>query len=227
MAVYGGMSATLTFPATRPPRSESACTAAPANAAVEANGIDASVDLVKRACAGDRDAENEICRQYLPRLRGWARGRLPAGARPLYETADIVQDVLSRAVRAFPSFTVEHEGSFPAFLRTILSNRLVDLGRSVRRRPPDCPLDPERTPASREPSPFERAVGTERHAQFERAMQRLSAVDRELIVLRMELGCDYAEMVTVLGRGNANALRVATRRAIVRLGAALTEDGVL
>ncbi len=184
----------------------------------EARPAETSFELVRRACAGDADAENEVCRRYLPRLHKWARGRLPAGARPALETADVVQEVLIRAIRTFPDFELRHEHSFPAFLRTILANKLLDLGRVDARRPPPRPLEGLAEPPVREPSPFDLAAASERQEAFDAALKTLSVVDQELIFLRMELGCAYEEMVEILGRSNANALRVAVRRAILRLG---------
>jgi RNA polymerase sigma factor (sigma-70 family) len=184
-----------------------------------------SFELVKRACAGDSEAENEICRRYLPRLHKWARGRLPAGARPALETADIVQEVLIRALRTFPDFEVRHEHSFAAYLRTILGNRLMDLARVDLRRPPPRQLDDVADPPSREASPFDRAAAAERQADFDAALKRLTPTDQELIFLRLELGCDYQEMFEILGRSNPNALRVAVRRAIARLGKEMGRPG--
>ena len=187
-------------------------------AASEPRPSETSFELVRRACAGDTEAENEVCRRYLPRLQKWARGRLPAGARPAMETGDVVQEVLIRAIRTFPAFELRHEHSFPAYLRTILANRLLDLARVDARRPPPRPLEGILEPPAHEPSPFDLAVETERRTLFDAALKNLNAIDQELIFLRTELGCAYDEMVEIVGRSNANALRVAVRRAILRLG---------
>ncbi len=184
----------------------------------EPRPAESSFELVQRACGGDADAENEICRRYGPRLHKWARGRLPAGARPAMETGDVVQDVLIRAIRSFPDFQVRHEHSFPAYLRTILANRLLDLGRVDARRPPPRPLDDAIDPPAGDPSPFDAAAAAERQQRFDQALKRLSVQDQEVLFLRTELGCDYQEMQQMLGRSNPNALRVSVRRAIVRLG---------
>jgi RNA polymerase sigma-70 factor (ECF subfamily) len=186
--------------------------------AVEPRPAETSFELVRRACAGDAEAENEICRRYSPRLHKWARGRLPAGARPAMETSDVVQDVLIRAIRTFPDFELRHEHSFPAYLRTILANRLLDLGRVDARRPPPTPIADAAEPPARDPSPFDAAAAAERQARFDVALKKLAVADQELIFLRTELGCDYAEIAQILGRSNPNALRVAVRRAILRLG---------
>ncbi|MEO5823678.1 MAG: sigma-70 family RNA polymerase sigma factor [Vicinamibacteraceae bacterium] len=193
----------------------------------EPRPAETSFELVRRACSGDSEAENEICRRYSPRLHKWARGRLPAGARPAMDTGDIVQDVLIRAIRSFPDFQLRHEHSFPAFLRTILANRLLDLGRVDARRPPPTPLEDGVDPPARDPSPFDAAAAAERQGRFDAALKRLSVSDQELIFLRTELGCDYEEITRMLGRSNPNALRVAVRRAILRLGEQIAKRDVV
>jgi RNA polymerase sigma factor (sigma-70 family) len=184
---------------------------------------EASIELVRQACGGDREAENALCARYLPRLHRWTRGRLPQGVRPALETGDVVQEVLLNAIRTFPQFEPRHEGAFAAYLRTILANRLLDLGRRAMRRPAPTPIEFEGELPSREASPFDLAVGREQRERFDAALQSLSAADQELIVMRLELEFSYEEMSTVLGRSNPNALRVATRRALLRLASAMAK----
>ena len=185
---------------------------------------ESSFELVRRACGGDREAENAVCARYLPRLHVWARGRLPRGARPALDTGDVVQDVLIRAIRSFPSFEPQHQGSFPAYLRTILANRLNDLARVDQRRPPPDPLDTGVDPTSPEDSPFDLAVTRENRDRFDTAMQQLAPPDQELIFLRLELGCGYEEVAEILGRDSVGAVRMACRRAMLRLAAAVPRD---
>jgi RNA polymerase sigma-70 factor, ECF subfamily len=203
-------------------------TATPDDQAHAAPGVridgEASIELVRQACRGDREAENALCARYLPRLHRWTRGRLPQAVRPALETGDVVQDVLLNAIRTFPQFEPRHEGAFAAYLRTILANRLLDLGRRAIRRPAPASIE-DCEPASREASPFDLALSREQRERFEAGLRTLAPADQELIFMRIELGCPYEEMATMLGRSNANALRVATRRALVRLAAAMARDG--
>src|SRR3954452_7928066 len=83
-----------------------------------------SFALLLRARQGDEVARNELCARYLPRLRRWAHGRLPAWAREHLDTEDIVQDALMRSVGRIDSFTPEHEGAFVAYVCQALRNRL-------------------------------------------------------------------------------------------------------
>ena len=185
---------------------------------------DTSFELVRRACAGDRSAENLLVERYMPRLHKWARGRLPRGARASMETGDLVQDVLSRAIRNFGRFDLRHEGSFPAYLRKILQNRLHDLGRVDKRRPPAETLDDDLELASNDRTPFDEAVGRETRERFDAAFSRLSVEDQELIFMRMELGYGYEDLAAMLGRNSPNAIRVAARRAILRLAKEMSRE---
>jgi RNA polymerase sigma factor (sigma-70 family) len=182
---------------------------------------ESSFELVRRACGGDPDAEAAVCARYLPRLHRWARGRLPRGARPAMDTGDVVQEVLIRAFRSFPSFEPEHQGSFPAYLRTILANRLNDLARVDQRRPPPDPLETVADPVSPDASPFDLTVTRENHEQFDAGMKQLTPADQELIFLRVELGCDYEDVAEMVGRDSVGATRMACRRAMLRLAAAV------
>jgi RNA polymerase sigma factor (sigma-70 family) len=137
------------------------------------------------------------------------------------DTGDVVQEVLIRAVRSFPSFEPHHQGSFPAYLRTILANRLNDLARVDLRRPPPDPLETGSDPSTPEASPFDLAVTRENRELFDAAMKQLTPADQELIFLRLELGCDYAEVAAMVGRESVGAVRMACRRAMLRLAAAV------
>jgi len=174
-----------------------------------------SLELLVRAQDGDEAARNELCARYLPRLRRWAHGRLPIWAREHLDTEDIVQDTLFRSVRQLDAFTPNHERAFCAYVCEALRNRLRDALRRAARRPPSIAL-PDDEPAT-DPSPLEVAVGRQTLGHYEAALQRLRVSDRELIVARVELGLDYAEMADLLGRPSLGAVRVAVSRALLRL----------
>ena len=91
-----------------------------------------SFELVLRAKAGDETARDILLARYYPRLQRWARGRLPLAARCAHETHDLVQDVILKAWDHLDSFSPRHEGAFQGFVRTILMNRIRDLGRQYQ-----------------------------------------------------------------------------------------------
>jgi RNA polymerase sigma-70 factor, ECF subfamily len=181
-----------------------------------------SFELLRRAREGDAGAEERLCARYLPRLRRWARGQLPPAARSVLDTGDIVQEVLIRALRIIPVFEPRHEGAFQGCLRLILKNKLRDVARQVRRRPIGAPVDS--AVPSDDLSPLERAIGRENRERYQAAWRRLPREDRQVIFARLELGFGYDEMAPVLGRPTANAARVATRRAMIRLAKEMSRE---
>jgi RNA polymerase sigma-70 factor (ECF subfamily) len=178
---------------------------------------ESSVALLLRAQGGDEAARNELCARYLPRLRRWAHGRLPAGVRNHLDTDDLVQDTLLKSVRKMDDFAPNHERAFCAYVCEALRNRVRDAARAASRRPPGEQL-PDDEPSA-EPSPLEIAVGRETLHRYESALQRLRETDRELIVARVELGLDYEEIAGLLDKPSAVAARVAVSRALIRLAA--------
>jgi RNA polymerase sigma-70 factor (ECF subfamily) len=148
-------------------------------------------------------------------LQRWAHGRLPAWARSGLETQDLAQEALFQAVRHLKSFEPRHEGAFQAYVRQALLNRIRDAIRRSRTRGQTDTLDTER-PASG-PSPLEEAIGQQALEQYEAAMERLRAEDREAIIARIELGLEYAEVAEALGKPSIPAAHMAVSRARVML----------
>ena len=183
---------------------------------------DSSHALLKRAQQGDEAARNELCARYLPRLRRWAHGRLPARAREHLDTEDIVQDTLLRSVTRMHDFTPQHERAFCAYVCEALRNRLCDIARRVNRTPALEALSPD-APAG-DPSPLERAVGTQLLNRYESALRVLRESDRELIVARVELNLDYREIAELHGKPSVAAARVAVSRALLRLSEQMGHD---
>ena len=156
--------------------------------------------LLLRAREGDEEACNELCARYLPRLRRWAHGRLPGWA----------------------SFAPRHERAFCGYVSQALRNRLRDAVRRALVRPAGEPLSPEEPTG--DPSPLEQAVGVQMLGRYDSALQRLREADRELVVARVELGLDYAEIAGLLDKPSISAARVAVSRALVRLAAEMGLD---
>jgi RNA polymerase sigma factor (sigma-70 family) len=195
----------------------------PAGAVVPPNGdVHSSSALILRAKEGDQEACNELCVRYLPRLRRWAHGRLPLWAREHLDTEDIVQDTLMQSVRQLSAFTPQHERAFCAYVSQALRNRLRDAVRRAMTRPAGESLSAD-VPA-REPSPLEQALGGQMLVCYDAALQRLRATDRELIIARVELGLDYAEIAGLMEKASIPAVRVAVSRALVRLAVEMGVD---
>lgn len=176
---------------------------------------ESSVLLLARARAGDAAALDELMQRYLPRLRRWARGRLPVRARDLIDTEDVVQETVVKVLRNLDRLEIQQEGALPAYLRQALTNRLADAYRGAQRRPTDTGLTSD-MPAT-DPSPLEHAIGVEALRRYEESLDRMKAEDRQAIILRIELCYEYDEIAQMLGKSSAAAARVAVSRALARL----------
>jgi RNA polymerase sigma-70 factor (ECF subfamily) len=187
-----------------------------------------SLDLLRRAQAGDGDALNSLIARYLPRMRRWAAGRLPVSARGMTDTHDLVQDSIFRAVRRIDQLEIRGEGALQAYVRQTLLNQIRQEIRRASRRP-RCDHgnveDIAAGIADPAPSPVDQAIGREALERYEEALTRLRPSDREAIVARIELGCSYQEVAEGLGKPSANAARMAVERALLRLVEYMNENG--
>lgn len=176
---------------------------------------DATFELLASARAGDDRALEQLFARYLPRLRRWARGRLPQWARDGTDTQDLVQDALLQTFKQIEHFEPRREGALQAYLRQAVMNRIRDHLRRFHRRPDATSIDAALPSA--DASPLESAIGSEAFDRYEAALGRLRDIEREAIVARVEMDCTYEEMATMLDLPSADAARKAAQRALVRL----------
>ena len=184
---------------------------------------EATASLLERIRAGDRDALNLLMERYLPLLERWAAGRLPPWARRLADTGDLVQETLIRSFRNIESFQSRGEGALLAYLRQALRNRITDEVRAQMRRPAVSISEVRQQDDAS--SPLELAVGSELLSRYERALEQLRPAEREAIIARVEMGYDYDELATALGKPTAGAARLAVTRALARLARLMDHDG--
>jgi RNA polymerase sigma factor (sigma-70 family) len=174
-----------------------------------------SVVLLSRLKEGNHAARDEIIRRYWPRLERWARGRLPPGARDLYETGDLVQETMLAALKRLEEFEPRHDGALPAYFRAAILNRIRTLAVRAKTRGERVDLGSALVDAG--PSPLEEAVGREAVDRYELALSRLRPDDREAIQLRVELGLPYQEIAREMEKPTVTAARMAVSRALCRL----------
>jgi len=181
-----------------------------------------SLELLRRARQGDRSALERLSQRYLPPLRRWATGRLPAWARDLIDTDDLVQDTLMSTLKQLDGFEPRHDGALQAYLRQVLHNRILMEIRRAGRRP--APAEMRGDEADPAPSPLELTVGREAAERYEAELQRLRPDDREAIILRIEMGYGYQEIARALDKPSANAARMTVTRALLRLAERLSHE---
>lgn len=179
--------------------------------------LESTATLLIRAKAGDSLAREKLCEQYLPMLMRWAHGRLPEHARDLAMTEDMVQMALLKALQKLDGFTPKREGSFLAYLRTILLN---DIRNEIRR------VAQQRqylnTPVSEELSDphgsvLQQAVGADIVERYEAGLMALTEKAREAVILRVEFGMSFPEIASAMLIKNDNAARMLVTRSLVKL----------
>ena len=187
----------------------------PAAGSASLTDSESTFRLLDRARAGDRDALEALFVRHLKPLQRWARGRLPAAARDLADTDDLVQSTLLQTFKRLDAFEARHVGALQAYLRQAVLNRIRDEMRRTGRRPDQINLDDVELESMQ--SPLETAIGREGVERYERALAQLTASQREAIIARIEMGYSYDELAAMLGAPTADAARKATQRALVRL----------
>jgi len=184
-----------------------------------------SLVLLNRARAGDEAALDLLCRRYIPRLENWAAGRLPAAARDLRDTADVVQEALIKAIRNLDRFEFRNDAALLVYLRHAVMNRIRDEVRRARRSPDRVgDLTSPGDARSVSISPLHDYLGVDTVDRYERALQKLQETDRELVIAMFELGADYEEMARLVGKPTPHAARVAASRALARLAREMDSD---
>ena len=177
--------------------------------------------LLTRIRTGDAVARDRLFARVLPVLHRWAHRRLPLKARAARDTDDLVQDTLLKAFRRLDTFQARGEGAFLAYLRQILLNTLRDDARRAAVRPWGDAID-ERLPDPG-PSVVERAIGAERLARFERALEALPEEQRQAVILRIEFGYSHQQIAEAMDKPSANAARMVVARALLQLARKLDE----
>lgn len=177
--------------------------------------LESTVNLLKRARSGDEAARDALVARYLPALRRFAHGRLPPRTRTVFDTDDLVQVSILRALKRLEEFDHQQPGSLLAYLRQIVINRIRDEARRQARLPRHDELS-EHLPDPG-PCPLERTIGHEALARYEAALATLPPESQEAVMMRLEMDCSYQEIAEALGRPSANAARMLTSRALLQL----------
>ncbi|MCA9727073.1 MAG: sigma-70 family RNA polymerase sigma factor, partial [Candidatus Eisenbacteria bacterium] len=184
-------------------------------------GLETTAALIARVQAGDASAREQLVARYLPLLRRWAHGRLPAHARGLLETGDLVQITLVRALNQIDSFVPRREGAFLAYLRRTLMNQLRnEVRRSVH--------DPDREVAADHPDEaptlLEQMIDRDVIDAYEAGLERLPERLQEAVILSLEFGISHRDLAEIIGCPSANAARMVVSRALVKLARAMDEE---
>ena len=172
-------------------------------------------ELLRRIRGGDAAARHALYERCLPLLRRWAHGRLPAYARDIADTDDLVQVTLLRALNRIGDFEADGSGCFLAYLRQILLNEVRAEMRKRKVRGSTVDIEQLALP-DEAASIVEQLVGQERMRSYENALGTLDREQQALVVMRFEFGLSYQEIALESG-GTADAVRMRIGRALKTL----------
>jgi RNA polymerase sigma-70 factor (ECF subfamily) len=191
--------------------------------------------LLTRAGRGDLQARDLLLLRHQGRLTRMVAVRMDRRLAARLDPSDVVQEALAEAARRLAGYLERPSMPFYPWLRQLAWQRLVDLHRQhvrarkrsiAREEPCLLPLPDEsaaelgRQLLAAGSSPSQRALKKELYERVQEAMVRLSAGDREVLVLRHLEQLGNAEIAAVLGI-TEGAVKARHLRALVRLRALL------
>jgi RNA polymerase sigma-70 factor (ECF subfamily) len=146
---------------------------------------------VARARAGDRDALDVLLRRHYDRIFGLCRRMTGNDA----DAADAAQEALVALVRGLPRF--DGRSTFATWAYRVATNACLDELRRRQRRPDpsETGTDGEVAPEAGEPGV---ADAVSDRLDIDAALGRLPVDFRTVVVLRDQLGMDYAAIAETL-----------------------------
>jgi RNA polymerase sigma-70 factor (ECF subfamily) len=90
-------------------------------------------DLIVSAVAGDKVALQSLLLIHYSEIEAAIRQNLGSGLAAKLEVQDLVQEALTSVYQEINRFSPSESGSFPAWLKRIATNRVIDAARKFRR----------------------------------------------------------------------------------------------
>jgi RNA polymerase sigma-70 factor (ECF subfamily) len=188
--------------------------------------IEDSVRLAERAAAGDRAALDELVVRHVDALRAFVRLRVGPELRVRESSSDLVQSVCREILQEAQRFQHPSEGAFKSWLFTTALRKIADRAEHWRALKREAGRD-ERLPSQADDgallgfyrsisTPSQHAVAAEERERIERAFEKLTEEQREVIVLARVAGLSRAEIAAQTGRSEG-AVRVLLHRSLARL----------
>lgn len=172
-----------------------------------------SLELLRRALAGDAAALEQLLCMYRDRLRRLIAMRMDPRVRVRVDPSDVVQDSLTKAAERIDQYPIDADMVFYAWLRQIACERLAAIHRahletqkrSVLREAPSPPRLPDDSIvqlasrfATSSSGPSTKASRKETQARVRAALEQLPDHYREVLVMRHLEQLSVEEMASVL-----------------------------
>ena len=199
---------------------------------------DRTESLVHAAVRREPGALDRLLEAHLPNLRAFVRLQVDERLRLRESQSDLVQSVCREVLEDLPGYEYRGEGSFRAWLFTAALNKVRQKGEFHRAHKRDVArerrIDGERdggdaagndlysSLCSLGPTPSQHAIANEQSERLERAMDRLPADDREMLLLARVVDLSRQEIGDRMGLSE-KTVHNRIGRAGVRLLAALED----
>jgi len=180
----------------------------PVAAGFSADGL----DRLERARSGDAATWEGIVREIGPTLVGYAR------ARGVDDPEDLMQDVFLAAASRLESFTGDWK-AFRSWVFSIAYRQVIN-----RYRAPDRPGALPAMLLDRARSPEDQVMGGVIASEALRALEVLTPVERDVVLLRVVAGLETDEVASAVGKRRGN-VRVIQTRALAKLREELVRRG--
>lgn len=184
--------------------------------------------LLQRCQAGDELAWEVLVRTHQGRVCAIAWHYL--GDQD--EALDLAQDVFVRVYRGLDACT--EPDRFEHWLTRMVRNACIDQLRRRKARPPrqDVPAEDMTSLSAGTPDPEQQWLSTSRQKLVHRALQRLSDINREIIVLKDIQGLPLEEIAGMLElplgtvKSRSSRARVELARAVVEIEGGPADGGL-
>jgi RNA polymerase sigma-70 factor (ECF subfamily) len=171
-------------------------------------------ELLDRARSGDDEAWSQIVRELGPRVQGYAKGK------GIVDAEDVVQDVFTAAARLIGDFEGEWR-AFRSWIFSIAYRQIVNRYRRPSRRDGELPrvlVDEDHI------GPDQAVVIREMASEAVAAMDVLSEIERDVVLLRVIADLDTEDVAKAVGKRAGN-VRVIQSRALAKVRAELETRG--
>jgi RNA polymerase sigma-70 factor (ECF subfamily) len=192
--------------------------------------------LLEKVGLGDRQALEKLLARYQPDLHSFVEVRLDPRLAARMDPSDVVQEAQLEVVKRMDDFLRRRPMPFHLWVRKTAYERLLDLRRHHRRARRSVDREaalPERSSLllarpllAAGPSPSQQLQARELAERVARAVDRLSAADHEILLMRHGEGLPFEEIACLLEIEPA-AARKRFGRALLRLQKVLSEQGLL
>jgi RNA polymerase sigma-70 factor (ECF subfamily) len=204
-----------------------------------AQPIEATIDLVRKAQAGDPGARNELFGRYSERVLDIVRIRMHKKLRRREESRDLLQTAMKEALVGLNAFEMRGESSLIRWLARVAERAILNRldYQTAQARNVDCEVSLEGAGRARDgtSAPL-RIEGRESTPSVELAREEESELVRqciaglpdryrEVIVMRDYEDVDWPEVAARLEVPSINAARMVHLRAVEKLGECLRKLG--